>query len=73
MELYDRRHSHGTFLPNIYFILQLIGIALILNASIQVSPMYTSYQTIIYPLIVFAFMAIGYCVVKRNIIVNRQF
>ena len=72
MRVHNRRHSCGTLLPNIFFILQVIGIVFLFYAALQITPLFMQAHFIVYPLTIIATMMIGYCLVTRSIVIHRQ-
>ena len=69
MKYHNRRHSSGILMPNIFFILQLTGIALLVTITMQVIPLFT---LSVYLLSALALLAVAYCIDKRSTVINRQ-
>ena len=65
----NRRRSCGRFMPNIFFLLQLIGIALLVNITLQVMTFSTS---LLYGIAAVVFLAVIYCIDKRSAVLTRQ-
>ena len=65
----DNRRHVGPLMPNIYFSLQVIIVLLILSMILQFNPG----TGVVYVSIVISIVSIGYFLIKRKDVLNRQF
>ncbi|MCK4973976.1 MAG: hypothetical protein KAR81_01870 [Sulfurimonas sp.] len=65
----DKRRYVGPLMPNIYFSLQVIIVLLILSMILQFNPG----TGVTYISIVISIVSIGYFLIKRKDVLNRQF
>ena len=65
----DNRKYVGPLMPNIYFSLQVIIVLLILSMILQFNPG----TGVVYVSIVISIVSIGFFLIKRKDVLNRQF
>lgn len=72
MQINDKRHFHGSTMPNIFFSLQMAIIFLLLSILSQLSVLFDFGTPALYFSIVIAFALVVYCLVVRRDVINRQ-
>lgn len=72
MYAHDKRHSCGSLMPNVFFILQLIGIGLVSYMFVEIAPLLNLSTYIMYGMLILAVATILNCVSKREMVIRRQ-
>ncbi|MCF6341167.1 MAG: hypothetical protein L3J10_10540 [Sulfurimonas sp.] len=68
MHIHERRRSHGTYKPNLFFLLQIIIICFIAYIIIQ----FNFGTGIAYTTVAISIMFIIYFYMRRNEVINRE-
>ena len=72
MYAHDKRHSYGTFQPNLFFFLQLVAITLLAYMFVEIASLLSLSSLFVYFMVIMGMFAISYCIERRKMIIRRQ-
>ena len=68
----DKRHSHGTLLPNLYFSLQIVIVLLILSLIMQFVELLNLGLPVVLMSLFASMILIMYFLIRRKRVIQRQ-